>query len=72
MNPFGSKLARSTAWLSLLVAIVFVLPVKIDAQHSISYGPAFAGERHDTARTYNNNTDNYGHEQNQDEQYNGR
>jgi hypothetical protein len=72
MNPFGSKLARSTAWLSLLVAIVFVLPVKIDAQHSISYSPALAGERRDTATAYNNNTDNYGHEQNQDEQYIGR
>jgi hypothetical protein len=72
MNPFGSKLTRSTVGVALSSALFFALPIKMDAQHPIGYSPALASPQHDSADPYNNNTDNARHEQNQDKQYNGQ
>jgi hypothetical protein len=71
MNSLERKLTRSTVSVALLAAVFFALPIKIDAQHPSGYGPALASDRHDSADPYNNNTDGYGHTQNQDKQYDG-
>jgi hypothetical protein len=69
MDSFGNRRARSATSAALLAAVLFALPVTIDAQNLISQRTAFASDRHDFANPYNN-TDNYGHAQNQDKQYN--
>ena len=72
MNSLGSKLATNAVTAALMAVVFSALPIKMDAQHPIGYSSALASDRHDFANAYNNNTDNYGHEQNQDEQYNGK
>jgi len=72
MNALVRKPAKIALTAALLAAVFFTLPIKSDPQHPLGYAAAFAGSRHDSADAYNNNTDNAGHEQNQDPQYNGK
>jgi hypothetical protein len=70
MNSLVNKVTKGAMSAALLAAIFFALPIKMDTQHPLGYSAALAGSRHDSADAYNNNTDNAGHEQNQDPQYN--
>jgi hypothetical protein len=72
MNSLVNKVTKGAMSAALLAAVFFALPIKMDTQHPLGYSAALAGSRHDSADPYNNNTDEAGHEQNQDAQYNGK